>query len=118
MAGVKYLMVPNFMDFSWMTVATAVGQMFYSLSIAMGILFFVLVLFAALTSSIALTGSAVSAFQIIRMPFLDFDVSGLSFDAATLCVHTDSVGMFSDQTVRPALSAQNLWLNSYNISTR
>ncbi len=36
--GVKYLFVPNFKDFSWMTVVTAMGQMFYSLSIAMGIL--------------------------------------------------------------------------------
>lgn len=140
MAGVKYLLVPNFKNFSWMTVVTAMGQMFYSLSIAMGILvtfgsymkddieietatknvevfdtaiammaglmiipavfafaggapetlqagpslmfitlpkvfasmgfgslvgilFFVLVLFAALTSSIALTESAVSTFQ-------------------------------------------------------
>ena len=36
--GVKYFLVPNFKDFSWMTVVTAMGQMFYSLSIAMGIL--------------------------------------------------------------------------------
>ena len=36
--GVKYLFIPNFKDFSWMTVVTAMGQMFYSLSIAMGIL--------------------------------------------------------------------------------
>ena len=126
--GVKYFLVPNFKNFSWMTVVTAMGQMFYSLSIAMGILitfgsytekevsienstenvevfdtavfafsngnmenlnagpslmfitipkvfdsmglgtligilFFVLVLFAALTSSIALTECAVSTFQ-------------------------------------------------------
>ena len=37
--GVKYFLVPNFADFSWMTVAAAMGQMFYSLSIAMGILY-------------------------------------------------------------------------------
>ncbi len=138
--GVKYFLVPNIRHFSWMTVVSAMGQMFYSLSIAMGILitfgsymkkdisievstrnvevfdtaiaimaglmiipavfafsggdpealkagpslmfitipkvfdsmglgtligilFFVLVLFAALTSSIALTESAVSTFQ-------------------------------------------------------
>ncbi len=36
--GVKYLFIPNFKDFSIMTVVTAMGQMFYSLSIAMGIL--------------------------------------------------------------------------------
>ncbi len=137
LAGVKYFLVPNVSNFSWMTVVTAMGQMFYSLSIAMGILitfgsymkrensieestrqveifdtaiaimaglmiipavfafsggdaetlqagpalmipkvfasmgfgtfagvmFFVLVLFAALTSSIALTESAVSTFE-------------------------------------------------------
>ena len=38
MAGVKYMLVPNFANFSWMTVVSAMGQMFYSLSIAMGIL--------------------------------------------------------------------------------
>ena len=38
MAGVKYFLVPNLKNFSWMTVVTAMGQMFYSLSIAMGIL--------------------------------------------------------------------------------
>ena len=38
LAGVKYLFVPNFSHFSIMTVVTAMGQMFYSLSIAMGIL--------------------------------------------------------------------------------
>lgn len=38
MAGVKYFLVPNFENFSWMTVVAAMGQMFYSLSIAMGIL--------------------------------------------------------------------------------
>ena len=36
--GVKYFLVPNFKNFSWMTVVSAMGQMFYSLSIAMGIL--------------------------------------------------------------------------------
>lgn len=36
--GVKYILVPNFNDFSIMTVVSAMGQMFYSLSIAMGIL--------------------------------------------------------------------------------
>lgn len=38
MAGVKYFLVPNLDNFSWMTVVSAMGQMFYSLSIAMGIL--------------------------------------------------------------------------------
>lgn len=37
--GVKYFLVPNFQNFSWMTVVAAMGQMFYSLSIAMGILY-------------------------------------------------------------------------------
>ncbi len=37
-AGVKYFLVPNLDNFSWMTVVSAMGQMFYSLSIAMGIL--------------------------------------------------------------------------------
>ena len=36
--GVKYLFIPDVKHFSWMTVVTAMGQMFYSLSIAMGIL--------------------------------------------------------------------------------
>ena len=36
--GVKYFLIPNIKNFSWMTVVTAMGQMFYSLSIAMGIL--------------------------------------------------------------------------------
>lgn len=36
--GVKYFLIPNFSNFSWMTVVSAMGQMFYSLSIAMGIL--------------------------------------------------------------------------------
>ena len=38
LAGVKYYLVPEFSDFSLMTVVAAMGQMFYSLSIAMGIL--------------------------------------------------------------------------------
>ena len=37
--GVKYFLVPNVKNFSWMTVVAAMGQMFYSLSIAMGILY-------------------------------------------------------------------------------
>ena len=36
--GVKYFLIPNPANFSGMTVVTAMGQMFYSLSIAMGIL--------------------------------------------------------------------------------
>jgi NSS family neurotransmitter:Na+ symporter len=39
MEGVKYLLVPNFKHFSIMTVVAAMGQMFYSLSVAMGILY-------------------------------------------------------------------------------
>ena len=39
LAGVRYFLVPNVANFSWMTVVTAMGQMFYSLSIAMGILY-------------------------------------------------------------------------------
>ncbi|WP_442852306.1 sodium-dependent transporter [Butyrivibrio sp. VCB2006] len=38
LSGVKYMFVPNFSNFSLMTIVTAMGQMFYSLSIAMGIL--------------------------------------------------------------------------------
>lgn len=38
LAGVKYFLIPNFKNFSLMTLVTAMGQMFYSLSIAMGIL--------------------------------------------------------------------------------
>ena len=38
LAGVKYFLIPNIENFSWMTVVSALGQMFYSLSIAMGIL--------------------------------------------------------------------------------
>jgi len=138
LAGVKYFLVPNPANFSWMTVVSAMGQMFYSIAMgilvtfgsymkknvsieqstenveifdtaiaimaglmiipavfafsggdpdtlqagpalmfitipkvfasmgmgtAVGVLFFVLVLFAALTSSIALTESAVSTFE-------------------------------------------------------
>ena len=37
-AGIRYLLVPDLKHFSWMTVVAALGQMFYSLSIAMGIL--------------------------------------------------------------------------------
>ena len=37
--GVKYFLIPNFKNFSIMTVVAALGQMFYSLSIAMGILY-------------------------------------------------------------------------------
>lgn len=37
--GVRYFLIPNFDNFSWMTVVAAMGQMFYSLSIAMGILY-------------------------------------------------------------------------------
>lgn len=37
--GVKYLLIPNFDNFSMMTIVAAMGQMFYSLSIAMGILY-------------------------------------------------------------------------------
>ena len=36
--GVKYFLVPNLKNFSWITVVAAMGQIFYSLSIAMGIL--------------------------------------------------------------------------------
>jgi NSS family neurotransmitter:Na+ symporter len=36
--GVKYMFIPKFSDLSVMTVVAALGQMFYSLSIAMGIL--------------------------------------------------------------------------------
>ena len=37
--GVKYFLIPDVKHFSWMTVVAAMGQMFYSLSIAMGILY-------------------------------------------------------------------------------
>ncbi|MBR4163486.1 MAG: sodium-dependent transporter [Solobacterium sp.] len=36
--GIQYFLVPNFKNFSLMTIVSAMGQMFYSLSIAMGIL--------------------------------------------------------------------------------
>ena len=36
--GVRYFLVPSPKNFSWMTVVAAMGQMFYSLSSAMGIL--------------------------------------------------------------------------------
>ena len=39
LSGVKYFLIPNPANFSWMTVVAAMGQMFYSLSIAMGILY-------------------------------------------------------------------------------
>lgn len=39
MEGVKYYLIPNFKHFSFMTVVSALGQIFYSLSIAMGVLF-------------------------------------------------------------------------------
>ena len=37
--GLKYYIIPDFSKFSIMTVIAAMGQMFYSLSIGMGILF-------------------------------------------------------------------------------
>ncbi len=37
--GVKYFLIPDISHFSWMTIVAAMGQMFYSLSIAMGILY-------------------------------------------------------------------------------
>lgn len=39
MEGLKYYLIPDFGNFSLMTVVAALGQMFYSLSIAMGVLF-------------------------------------------------------------------------------
>ncbi len=39
MEGVKYTLIPRFEDFSLMTIVAALGQMFFSLSIAMGILY-------------------------------------------------------------------------------
>ena len=39
LSGVKYFLIPNPANFSWMTVVAAMGQMFYSLSVAMGILY-------------------------------------------------------------------------------
>ena len=37
--GVKYFLIPNFQDFSWMAVVAAMGQMFFSQSTAMGVLY-------------------------------------------------------------------------------
>ena len=37
-AGIRYFLVPSLKNFSWMTVVSAMGQLFYSLCIAMGIL--------------------------------------------------------------------------------
>ncbi len=37
--GVKYILIPDFSRFSMMTIVAALGQMFFSLSIAMGILY-------------------------------------------------------------------------------
>lgn len=39
MEGVKYLLIPNLDNFSIMTIVADMGQMFYSLSIAMGVLY-------------------------------------------------------------------------------
>ena len=36
--GVKYMFIPNIHNFSMMTIVSAMGQMFYSLSLAMGIM--------------------------------------------------------------------------------
>lgn len=36
--GVRYVFVPDFSQFSWETVLSAMGQMFYSMSLAMGIM--------------------------------------------------------------------------------
>ena len=44
MEGVKYFLIPNFENFSPMTVVAAMGQMFYSLSIAKGYHFIPMVL--------------------------------------------------------------------------
>ena len=91
LAGVRYFLIPDFRSFSLMTFVSALGQMFYSLSIAMGILitfgsytgrdvtlpkvfssmggawigilFFLLVLLAALTSSVSLAESACATFE-------------------------------------------------------
>ena len=38
MAGLKFYLLPDFSHFSWMTVLAAMGQMFYSMSLAMGIM--------------------------------------------------------------------------------
>ena len=39
MEGVKHYLIPNFSDFSFETVLAALGQLFYSMSLAMGIMF-------------------------------------------------------------------------------
>ena len=36
--GVKYILIPNFSHFGFETVVGALGQMFYSMSLAMGIM--------------------------------------------------------------------------------
>jgi NSS family neurotransmitter:Na+ symporter len=36
--GVAYFLIPDISHFSWMTVVSAMGQLFYSLSVAMGIM--------------------------------------------------------------------------------
>ena len=68
MTGVKYFFIPDFSNFSIQGVLAAMGQMFYSLSLAMGIMatvigsvFFILVLLAALTSSISIMEAIVSS---------------------------------------------------------
>ena len=38
MEGVKYYIIPNFKNFNFMTVVAAMGQLFYSMSLAMGIM--------------------------------------------------------------------------------
>lgn len=38
LAGIKYMFIPNIHNFSMMTIVSAMGQMFYSLSLAMGIM--------------------------------------------------------------------------------
>jgi neurotransmitter:Na+ symporter, NSS family len=37
-AGIKYYLLPDFSKFSFKTVCAAMGQMFYSMSLAMGIM--------------------------------------------------------------------------------
>ena len=75
MMGVKYFFVPDFSNFSIQGVLAAMGQMFYSLSLAtlpkvfesmgmatvIGSVFFILVLLAALTSSISIMEAIVSS---------------------------------------------------------
>ena len=65
LAGVKYFLVPNFENFSWMTVVTAMGQMFYSLSIAMGIL----ITFGLYMKDVSIEGSTETVeISIPRLP--------------------------------------------------